>query len=159
MKQVIKIIIISVLIGFVAFPTIALGGTFVSSLIQGKTIEEAIQILAEQIDSLIGRVTILESRADKEVACRKANELKLAPQETKIAYYTEQSNQPIYASWAPDTTEELLEYFRGYMQNYEKTGGSPWLHIPDYTPELVQKYIPILEERQREYFVQQELCK
>lgn len=158
MKQTLKIIIISVLIGFVAFPTIALGGTFISSLIQGKTVEEAIQILAEQIDSLIGRVTILEGRADREVACRKANELKLVPPETKIAYYTEQSNQPIYASWAPDTTEELLEYLHGYIQNYENTNSRYYRHNPDYAPELVQNYISILEEHQQEYLIQQELC-
>jgi len=62
MKEKIKSILIGVLIGIIAFPTIILGGTFVSSLIQGKTVEEAVQILAEQIDSLIGRVEILETK-------------------------------------------------------------------------------------------------
>ena len=55
-----KYILIGVLIGIIAFPTIALGGTFASSLIQGKTVDEAIQILATQVDSLIGRIEILE---------------------------------------------------------------------------------------------------
>jgi len=75
MKKQIKRIISGILIGIVAFPTITLGGTFVSSLIQGKTVEEAIQILVTQIDSLIGRVTTLETRADREEACRKAGEI------------------------------------------------------------------------------------
>jgi len=82
MKEKIKKILIGVIIGFVAFPTITLGGTFVSSLIQGKTVEEAVQILAQQIDSLIGRVEVLESKQvkqelwqKKEEACRYANEL------------------------------------------------------------------------------------
>ena len=157
-KEMKKYIIIGILIGFLSFPTIILGGTFVSSLIEGKTIEEAVQILSEQTEILIGKITILENRADKESACRKTNELKIAPKESKIAYYTEQSNQPIYASWAPDTTEELLEYLNGYMQNYEKTGSYFWLHNPDYIPELVLKYIPILEERQKEYLAQQQIC-
>ena len=121
MKAKIKTMFIGILIGLIAFPTITLGGNFVSSLIQGKTVEEAIQILAEQLDSLIGRVTILEGRADKEEACRKANELKMAPEETKIAYYTE-SGLPVYHKRIPDTTEALLEYIRGYIKNYEKTG-------------------------------------
>ncbi len=143
----IKIVLISVLIGFIIFPTITLGGTFVSSLIQGKSISEATQILATQIDSLIGRVSILENKADKEEACRKTNELKSAPPETKIAYYSELKNAPIYASWAPDTTKELLEYLYGYMQNYEASSSRYYLHNPDYAPELAQKYVPILEIR------------
>jgi len=56
-----KIIVIGILIGFIAFPAVVLGGSFVSSLIQGKTVEQAIQILAEQMDILIGRVNKLES--------------------------------------------------------------------------------------------------
>ena len=48
------------IIGLLAFPTVTLGGTFVSSLIQGKGVSEAIQILAGQIDILVGRVAKLE---------------------------------------------------------------------------------------------------
>ena len=159
MKRKIKPIFIGVLIGIIAFPTITLGGTFISSLIQGKTVEGAVEILATQIDSLIGRVKTLEVQQIKEEACRKANELKIAPQETKIADYTEQSNRPIYASWAPDTTEALLEYLHGYMQNYEMTGSRYYLHNPDYDPELVKEYISILEIRWQEYLIQKELCE
>jgi|AntAceMinimDraft_18_1070375.scaffolds.fasta_scaffold230369_1 uncharacterized coiled-coil protein SlyX len=60
MKPKIKTILTGILIGVISFPTISLGGTFVSSLIQGKTAEEAVQILAEQIDSLIGRMGVVE---------------------------------------------------------------------------------------------------
>ena len=83
----------------------------------------------------------------------------MAPQETKIGYYTEQSNRPIHTSWAPDTTEALLEYLHGYMQNYEKTGSYLYLHSPDYMPEFAEKYIPILEDRWQEYLIQKELCQ
>ena len=62
MKQKIKPILTGILIGIVALPTIAVGSSFTVSLIQGKTVEEAIQILAEQIDFLIARVEIVETK-------------------------------------------------------------------------------------------------
>lgn len=89
MNQKIKTIIIGILIGLIAFPTFTLGGTFVVSLIQGKTVEEAVQILAGQIDALIGRVEKIEIAKvelkeqqvrqelwrEKEQACKHADEL------------------------------------------------------------------------------------
>lgn len=66
MKTRVKIIIVGILIGFIAFPAIALGGSFVSSLIQGKTVEQAIQILAEQTDALIGRVEVVETKQSEQ---------------------------------------------------------------------------------------------
>ncbi len=57
-----KSLLIGVLIGAVALPTISLGGTFVSSLVAGKTPSEAVEILATQIDNLFGRVGIVETR-------------------------------------------------------------------------------------------------
>lgn len=59
MKKYQKILLV-IIIGFMAFPTITLGGTFVFSLIQGKTVEEVVQILAEQVDFLISRVETVE---------------------------------------------------------------------------------------------------
>lgn len=75
MKEKIKYIIIGLLVGFIAFPTVALGGTFISSLIQGKSVEESIQILAEQIDFLAGRITIVEGKLSKDELCQEANRL------------------------------------------------------------------------------------
>ena len=82
MKEKIKLIILGTLIGIIAFPTISLGGTFVSSLIQGKTVQEAVQILATQIDSLIGRVErieedqqIVQIQLEKEKACNDYNRI------------------------------------------------------------------------------------
>jgi len=67
MRDKIRFILTGALVGIVAFPTITFGGTFVSSLIQGKTVEQAIQVLAEQMDVMIGRVNKLESdQADLE---------------------------------------------------------------------------------------------
>ncbi|MGD0576509.1 MAG: hypothetical protein ABSA74_00325 [Candidatus Staskawiczbacteria bacterium] len=62
MDQKIKYILLGILIVIIGFPTVVLGGTFAVSLIQGKTVEQAIQILAEQMDSLIGRVGVLEQQ-------------------------------------------------------------------------------------------------
>ena len=56
--------LVSILIGLIAFPTITLGGSFVVNLIQGKTPAEAVQILAEQMDVLIGRVEVVETEQE-----------------------------------------------------------------------------------------------
>lgn len=64
MKAKIKSILIGILIGVIAFPVIAIGGSFTVSLIQGKTVGEAIQILAEQIDFLTGRVEVIETKQE-----------------------------------------------------------------------------------------------
>lgn len=62
MKEKIKYILAGLLIGIIALPVVALSGSFVSSLIAGKTPEEAVEILATQIDFLIGRVEIVETK-------------------------------------------------------------------------------------------------
>jgi len=62
MKEKIKTILIIALIGFIVFPVITFGASFVFSLIQGKTVEEAIQVLAKQMDVLIGRVETVETK-------------------------------------------------------------------------------------------------
>lgn len=43
-------------------PSVSMAGSFTVSLIQGKTPAEAVQIIAEQIDLLTGRVATLESK-------------------------------------------------------------------------------------------------
>ena len=55
-----KRILTVIVVGVFALPTVALGGSFVSSLIAGKTPAEAVTVLAEQIDSLFGRVEAVE---------------------------------------------------------------------------------------------------
>lgn len=99
MKEKIKNIFIGILIGLIAFPTFTLGGIFVVSLIQGKSVEEAVQILAEQIDVLIGRIEkgeekqqviqtqlekveeekqLIQAQLEKEKACNEYNSRILA---------------------------------------------------------------------------------
>lgn len=57
-----KFFLTGILIGLIILPTVALGGSFTMSLIQGKSAGEAVQILAEQIDFLISRVEIVETK-------------------------------------------------------------------------------------------------
>lgn len=51
---------ILILVIFLGIPSVSLAGSFAVSLIQGKTPAEAVQIIAEQVDSLLGRVDTLE---------------------------------------------------------------------------------------------------
>lgn len=62
----VKSLLISILIGIVAIPTIFFSRSFAVSLIQGKTPSEAIQILAKQFESLIGRIEVVETRQAKQ---------------------------------------------------------------------------------------------
>lgn len=67
MKKTIIIITIAI---FAGIPTLALGGAFTSSLIQGKSPAESIDILAGQIDAIFGRVEHIESQqsqSDKDI--------------------------------------------------------------------------------------------
>ncbi len=50
------------LIGIVGLPTIALGGSLTTSLVQGKTPEEAVRVLAEQIDTVLAKLELVENR-------------------------------------------------------------------------------------------------
>lgn len=65
---------------FLGVPSVSLGGSFVISLIQGKTPAEAVQIIAEQLDTLFGRVALLEDakiKTDQDI-----NELKTGQGQT-----------------------------------------------------------------------------
>src|SRR3989344_4934735 len=52
--------VIGITVGLIAVPAVAFGSSFVSSLIAGKTPAEAVSVLAEQLDSLFGRVEAVE---------------------------------------------------------------------------------------------------
>jgi hypothetical protein len=62
-KVFMKFHIFGIVLGAIlAVPTIVLGGSVVSSLIQGKAPSEAISILGEQLDGLFGRVSETETK-------------------------------------------------------------------------------------------------
>lgn len=78
MNKKIKYIIIAVLVMLIGLPAIVMGSSITNSLIRGKSIPEAIEILAAQIDSLIGRVEILEAKQgeqERTTACNFASEV------------------------------------------------------------------------------------
>jgi len=52
-KEKIKHILIGILIGFIALPTITFGGSFVSSLIQGKTVEELRRAFQDSVEDYL----------------------------------------------------------------------------------------------------------
>jgi len=56
---------IGALVVLLGVPSVALGGSFASSLIQGKTPAEAVEVIAEQVDVLFGRVQELETEQAK----------------------------------------------------------------------------------------------
>jgi hypothetical protein len=58
----VKSILGGVLIGIVALSMVTLGGSFTLSLIQGHSVDKSLTILATQIDSLIGRVEMIETK-------------------------------------------------------------------------------------------------
>ena len=133
MNEKIKFIFIGVLVGTIIFPTITLGSTFVSSLIQGKTIDEAVQILANQIDALIGRVELLETK--QEVQDQNI-------QETQTALEKEIAQQKAYDEFRRvydkvwlhgHTEEETIQDTRVYCQKQTQKGfkDSPFCPLAD----------------------------
>jgi len=58
-KLKILVVILVILIGV---PVVVLGGSFTNSLISGKTPKEAIEIIAEQLDFIIGKTVVIEEK-------------------------------------------------------------------------------------------------
>lgn len=61
MKNYKKILLILAMI-FIGIPSFVMGSSFITSLIQGKSTEEAIQIIANHLDLSINRIEILEEK-------------------------------------------------------------------------------------------------
>ena len=145
MKKYQKILFFT-LIGFIAFPTITLGGTFVSSLIQGKTVEEAVHILAQQIDSLIGRVEVLETKqAETDVSIE---DLRLENESLK-------SQSELLAK--KQARQELYDEFRSFYErfgksrspNYEEKEECTVQHVRRFCQEGVDRYCLLADELER----------
>jgi hypothetical protein len=75
MSKKFKITLIAVLVLIFVSPTIALAGSVTISILHGHSVQEALEILADQIDALSGRVNVLEGRMSKAELCQKANRL------------------------------------------------------------------------------------
>jgi len=71
MKKKLTILIIAIFLGL---PSVSLAGSFVVSLIQGKTPAEAFQIIVEQVNSLLSRVDVLETKQSETTIRLSAND-------------------------------------------------------------------------------------
>jgi uncharacterized coiled-coil protein SlyX len=111
MKEKIKKTMLIIIIGILILPVVTLGGSFTVSLIQGKTVEEAIQILAEQIDVLTGRVEVVET---------KQSEQEKSIEELKEEIWTEKNRKVC----------DRLEYFEEQIQR-----------LTNSIPQIEQTYL------------------
>jgi len=66
---------ILILVILFILPIVATGSSFISSMIQGKTVEEAIEILAEEIGILKQNQKNIEKKLEKEKACNDYNKV------------------------------------------------------------------------------------
>ena len=76
--------LLSGIIGLLLLPTITFGSIFVSSLVSGKTPEEAIQILAEQLDILIPRIERVEQNVSTQNVINQNQEIIIQEQQALI---------------------------------------------------------------------------
>lgn len=91
-----------------AVPTVALCGSFVTSLIQGKTPSEAVTIISEQLDSLFGRVSEIETK--QEVLDQRVGQLENKANSVSTSTETTYTPKPPVElkSFAPDAeTQEI----------------------------------------------------
>lgn len=99
-------------IAIFALPTIALGGSFVTSLIQGKTPAEAIIIIAEQVDILFGRVAVLEQeqgKTDEDIERLKLENENLRLKNESLSIQSETTAQEVEKNkGAVDTVNQCL---------------------------------------------------
>lgn len=82
-----------VIVTIFVIPTLAMGGSFVSSLIQGKSPSEAITILGQQMDSIFGRVSTLEieqANTNQEIEMLKIENENLRLKTEQVSNQTEQ---------------------------------------------------------------------
>lgn len=93
-------------------PSISMASSFVVSLVQGKSPAEAVQIIAEQIDLLTGRVTSLEdnqAQLKAEVSQNKSDsELEIEQLKSENEELRNQLNQKADVVIPPDETPECL---------------------------------------------------
>ena len=139
MKSYQKILII-ILIGLAVLPTIGLGGSILISLIQGKTPSEAVQVLAEQLSSIVSNTeTDQEEIIDEEQYLIK--ELKLLQQDSHVQIskneacgrekeLLNQANEILTCNsssqwWGSNQTEGTIDSIMACLQN--QMSKEPWI--------------------------------
>ncbi|NMA50926.1 MAG: hypothetical protein GX951_03655 [Mollicutes bacterium] len=140
MKINIKIIIISLIIGFISFPFIALGGIFTSSLFDGKTIEEALHIIGNKIEEIFIIVNDIEnkqSKLEKEIYCLEL--IKKTP-EWGTAYYI---------------NNDIVKFYESAKEQLDNFENDPAYHYPG----MLEKWKKAVEEAEPLYIKYIEECK
>ena len=130
-----KIAAIAIVI-FLAIPTVSLGGTFVVSLIQGKTVEEAVQILANQLDTVLDRLGVVESRQsdlEKRIYCLEL--IKKTPEWGDSAYI----NKDIVNFYK--SAQEQLIFWQNNLDDALTKMSERWQKAVNEAEPLYTKYI------------------
>jgi len=129
----IKSILIGILVGAVSIPTLAMGGSMVSSLIDGLSPSEAVNVLATQIDSLIGRVEVVET--------------KQAGQDQIISELQKEAQKNLLMQQIKETCgiqpfpgiDECIQYREEELQNYNRPAN--WKYHPDKLKSLKEQLL------------------
>lgn len=115
-----------------------------------------------QVGELAGRQAKLEEQLsesqkelEKQQACDKANELSQIPGDM---VFRASDCINTYGK-IPSSTQGALEYLRGFLDNYNRTGSPYWQHNPDVCLKDAQDYLPVLEKRYEEYQKYRNLCE
>jgi len=159
MKEKIKKILLGIIIGVFIFPCITMGGSFTVSLIQGKTPAEAVQILAEQIDSLTSRVGVVETKQtefEKEQirlnACRKRDEFLYPP-----SNWLEE-----HGGTMGGTTERQIDFLQNILEEGEgfaEEEFSKSTYFGKHTLKEVRSAIDEIKNRWQKYLKYKEICE
>lgn len=145
-SEKLKFIFYGLLIGLIIFPVFTFGDSFVSFLAQGKSTQEAMNIVMEQarhsmkIDQLTKRIDELDSLLEKETACRKKNEIF----EDAQTLYWQGYHRVILAQ----SMDQLLDVTREMIEE----------ESDEDKKEFLEKKLGKLEELNEEFLLMKERC-
>lgn len=106
--------------------------------------------------ALEGKLESSKKELEKQDACNKANELSQIPSD--MVFRATGCNVAYRYDRIPSSTQGALEYVRGFLDNYQKTGSPYWTHNPDVCVDDAQSHLPILEDRHENYLEYKEIC-
>lgn len=136
-----KYILLGISIGIIALPTAIFG----SSLITGKSVDEAIQILATQFDNLVGRVEMVETNQFNQD--QTLQELQEIINQQKILIETNQTEQEEVVSNQEQETSDIQDQLS--MESILQTSKEDACRI---LPTIDVQNDPM------KYFIYEELC-
>jgi chromosome segregation ATPase len=125
----IKFFLLSLLI-VISLPAIALGGSFTSSLIQGKSPAESIDILASQIDAIFGRVEHIEnqqSQSDEKISTAQLEIERLKLENENLKLKTNKLDSETTGIRAEKTRHDRCAELAKQISDNEKTVTAPYL--------------------------------